>query len=79
MIATITSRWRARGHSPPKRYVPSRPPYVIDAMLSASCTTGVFWFRNAIAPATSTAVHTSVSQRPTHRRCVGSWRPVRGA
>src|SRR5919197_2203162 len=42
MSAMMTSICRARGQAPPRMYVPSSEPYVSDAMLKASCTTGVF-------------------------------------
>src|SRR5204862_275231 len=79
-IATITSIWRVRGQAPPRMYVPSKLPYVSDAILSANCTTGVSRSpMKTIAPITSTAVQIRVSQRPTHNRCSRSCRPVRGA
>src|SRR5947208_15826271 len=63
-IAAMTSRSRARDHTPPRRHVPTRPPYVIDAIVHARRTTRWACFWNALRPASSTAVHGRGSQRP---------------
>ena len=65
----IASRCRARRQKIARKKPPSRPPYVNDAIDSATTTTGVFGFSGkSSAPPVSTTPQTSAKIAPDAQR-----------